>query len=732
MRTDVARVITDGASRSRPLAMRTRVALFAVALGAVTLLACQQDASPDPFVGPSELSLSLALSASPDVLPLDGASQSLVSILARNGTGQVLANVTLRLQTRFDGVLRDFGQLSARTLVTGQDGRALATYTAPLGGSVDTGAQVEILVTPVGDNYASAVPRSLTIRLVPSGIVTPPIPPLAFTLRGTPFSVTPTPPIELSPAVFYAALCLDPAADNCVSDPNSQVVSFLWNFGDGALGSGQSAEHTYQFGGSYLVTLTVADAYERSVSFASSVTVDPIPAISASFTVSPSEPRVGEPVFFNASSSTSPVLIVTFDWDLGDGTTRSGVNVSHTYSVAGTYTVRLTVTDQLGRVKATTQTVTASSSRPTASFVFSPEAPTTRTTVQFNATASSPQAGSGRTITAYAWNFGDGSTTNGVTTSHTFTAPGVYNVVLRVTDSAGETGTTSSRVTVTGGTPTASFVFSPTAPTTTTAVQFNGTASSAPTGRTITGHAWNFGDGSTGTGGTTSHTFTTAGVYNVALTVTDSEGDTDTTSSAVTVTVEASQTPTASFVFSPTAPTTASPVQFNATVSTATAGRTITGYAWNWGDGTADGTGVTPSHTFTTIGVRNVVLTVTDSAGATGTATQAVTVIRGPTASFTASPSPTPLGALTVVDAEASTASDGATITSYTWNFGDTVATFTCSIPAAGGDDPACVATTPQIFSHTYGTPASYTITLTVTDSLGKTNTATQPLVVSP
>ena len=57
------------------------------------------------------------------MLTLDGASQSLVMILARDGSGQVVANVTLRLQIRYAGTLQDFGQLSARTLVTGLDGK---------------------------------------------------------------------------------------------------------------------------------------------------------------------------------------------------------------------------------------------------------------------------------------------------------------------------------------------------------------------------------------------------------------------------------------------------------------------------------------------------------------------------------------------------------------------------------------------------------------------------------
>ena len=214
----MTRAMRDDTSGGRDLSTRARVALFAVALAAVTLPACQQDATPDPFVGPSELGLSLTLTASPDVLALDGASQSLVTILARDGLlGEPKAGLPLRLQIRFGGTLQDVGQLSARTLVTGQDGRAVATYTAPLSLSgVDTQEEVEILVTPVGDNYTTAVPRSLTIRLVPSGTVVPP-----FRLTAG-FRFTPSPPsdpVEFQGVLFEAPFCVSETDTNCVRGP---------------------------------------------------------------------------------------------------------------------------------------------------------------------------------------------------------------------------------------------------------------------------------------------------------------------------------------------------------------------------------------------------------------------------------------------------------------------------------------------------------------------------------
>ena len=148
MSTDMAGTATptpNDTGRARDRSMRAPLLLCTAVLAAVTLSACQKDASVDSFVGPSELGLALTLTASPTVLALDGASQSLVTILARDGFGQVVPNVGILLQIRFGGTLQDFGQLSARNLVTGSDGRVLATYTAPLGGTVDTQAEVDIL-----------------------------------------------------------------------------------------------------------------------------------------------------------------------------------------------------------------------------------------------------------------------------------------------------------------------------------------------------------------------------------------------------------------------------------------------------------------------------------------------------------------------------------------------------------------------------------------------------------
>ena len=310
----MTRAMRDDTGGARDLSMRARVALFAVALAAVTLPACQQDATPDPFVGPSELGLSLTLSASPDVLALDGASQSLVTILARDGSGQVVANVTLRLQIRFGGTLQDVGQLSARTLVTGQDGRAVATYTAPLSLSgVDDQEGVEILVTPVGDNYTTSLPRSLTIRLVPSGTVIPP-----FSLTAG-FRFTPSSPAEFEEVLFEAPFCVREFDTNCVRGP---VAAYAWDFGDGTTGSGSSVTHTYSTASTYTVTLTVTDAFNRSTSDSQSLTVDAGPTPEALFVFSPDKPTTATTVQFNAIQSTaSPGRTLTgYAWDFGDGT----------------------------------------------------------------------------------------------------------------------------------------------------------------------------------------------------------------------------------------------------------------------------------------------------------------------------------------------------------------------------------------------------------------------------
>ncbi len=83
-------------------------------------------------------------------------------------------------------------------------------------------------------------------------------------------------------------------------------------------------------------------------------------------------------------------------------------------------------------------------------------------------------------------------------------------------------------------TPVASFTFSPTVPAVGQAVSFDGTASHDPNG-TIATYRWDFGDGTSGGGATTSHTFASAGTETVALTVTDDHGLTGSTSHTVTV-----------------------------------------------------------------------------------------------------------------------------------------------------------------------------------------------------
>ena len=112
---------------------RAPISRIAAAAGIVVLAgACTlSDQDPPPLTGPSEFAQSIVIAVSPDVLPQDGASQSFITVTARDANAQPIRNLTMRTETQVNGTLVDFGTLSARNVVTGSDGKATLVYTAP-------------------------------------------------------------------------------------------------------------------------------------------------------------------------------------------------------------------------------------------------------------------------------------------------------------------------------------------------------------------------------------------------------------------------------------------------------------------------------------------------------------------------------------------------------------------------------------------------------------------------
>ena len=324
-----------------------------------TVGACVQDSAvPGAFNSPSELGLALNLTASPDILPLDGAAQSLIGILARDASGESVPDLRLLLQIATDVGLADFGQLSSREVTTGRDGRAAATYTAPLqatssGAAPDTGEVVTIWVTPIGDNFDNSVARALSIRLIPSGTV---IPPFGATAG---FVFTPETPEVLTEVLFTTA-CPDDTTPDCVRDPLGLVTTYRWSFGDGHSATGPTGSNSFDEAGTYLVTLTIEDGIGRSDQVTRSVVVGFGKPPMAVITFSPTAPKVDETVFFNATLSTADPgrTLVSHKWDFGDGNTASGSRESHVYADPGIYNVTLTVKDDAGQVHSAFASIT--------------------------------------------------------------------------------------------------------------------------------------------------------------------------------------------------------------------------------------------------------------------------------------------------------------------------------------------------------------------------------------
>jgi len=346
----------------------------------------------------------------------------------------------------------------------------------------------------------------------------------------------------------------------------------------------------------------------------------------ASFAHSPSNPIVGSLVQFNGAGSFDPDgSVVSYSWNLGDGTTKTGPFVTHRFTSGGTFTVTLTVTDDDGTSDSVSRTIQVGPTNlpPVAAFTFDKPSPAVGVWVQFDASSSFDSDGS---IAAYRWDFGDGGTDTGPVRWHPFMSGGAFTVTLTVIDDDGASDSVSQTIQVgpTNLPPVAAFTFDPLNPAVGAWVQFNASSSFDSDGSIVT-YQWDFGDGKTGVGPFASNRFTSGGTFYVTLTIVDDDGLSGTVTQPIQI-GQTQQNPVAAFTYTPLFPTVGQTITFDASSSFDPDGN-IVSYRWDRnGDGILDASGPVVQASFAAPGVVPVRLDVTDNDGRTSSATQTVTI----------------------------------------------------------------------------------------------------------
>ncbi|WP_282144205.1 PKD domain-containing protein [Cellulophaga baltica] len=529
------------------------------------------------------------------------------------------------------------------------------------------------------------------------------------------------------------------------SDPDTgDTLTYAWDFGDGSTATTANPSHTFTTAGTYTVTLTITDDGTPVLTNTDTITIIVTDANQAPTAVATSDVTSGAPslvVQFTGDTSSDPDTgdTLTYAWDFGDGTTATTANPSHTFTTAGTYDVTLTVTDDgtpaLSSSEVTlTITVNAPANQaPTAvatSDIITGEA---SLAVQFTGdTSTDPDAGD---VLTYAWDFGDGTTATTANPSHTFTTVGTYDVTLTVTDN-GTPALSSSEATITitvdapaNQAPTAVVSSDVITGEASLAVQFTGDTSSDPDTGDVLTYAWNFGDGTTATTANPSHTFTTAGTYDVTLTVTD-DGTPALSSSEATITITviapANQAPIAVadlFTVIENSPNNTLDVLDNDSDADGTVLTIIAVDAPINGSATIAPGGQSILYTATT-GNDRFDYTIEDEDGATTMATIDINVVpnQNPTVEITDRILiPTTDYPRTITFNVASSDDTDGTIENYEWNFGD-----------IGSTGNIINNTNPTATSHTFDDPGTYDVVLTVTDDLGGTGFDTAQIVLDP
>jgi len=465
-----------------------------------------------------------------------------------------------------------------------------------------------------------------------------------------------------------------------------EATSWLWNFGDGQTSTDQNPMHTYYAGGAYTVILTVTNGFGSSYAIKDQY-IMVAGQLQSKFIANPTQGPAPLSVLFSDQSVGAPT---TWNWDFGDGTTSTTQDPAHTFTSAGVYAVKLTVSK--GSMSDSSSQIIDAGGVPLTDFVAAPTQTNVMNPIQFtDHSTNSP--------TSWSWNFGDTATSTVQNPTHSYQLKGLYTVILTATNSNGQNSITKVNYINVGLAPVADFrpVINPAQITNIPMmVSFVDQSINTPTS-----WAWDFGDGSTSTDQNPSHLYQQAGTYTVTLVATNAFGsNTKVKSNLIDVGNNIA-------------------VDFAADHTTVGVGQLVTftdlstnspnNWVWEFGDGTI-GMGSNPNHVYTAVGVYSVTLTASNPTMTNSlTKSHYITVLNLPRANFAASP--TRGGApLAVTFTDQSTG----TPTSWTWDFGDG-STSTNQNPV-----------------HTYNQLGTYTVTLTVANNNGSdTTTKTNYIVVT-
>ncbi len=403
---------------------------------------------------------------------------------------------------------------------------------------------------------------------------------------------------------------------------------FNWSFGDGAISPWSTsplANHTYIAPGEYTVTLRVRDDDGAEASDAAIVRVRNVAP-----TVSVEAERVAnedEEVLFTGVGSDTPSDVggLMYKWDFGDGNVTSwspSPSSLHAYTSRGNYTARLIARDPRAMTAEGVVRVSVVNPAPVCEINLECRelSASEDDILSFDGWGADNPSDVERLM--YMWDFGDGNCTDwssATTATHSYAVEGCCTVTLFVRDDDGDVGSDTTSVRVSNLAPRAEVLNEEGEAVEDQVILFAGEGSDTPSDVPKLEYRWDFGDRSRSEWSRSpeaSHSYPSAGTYEVTLTVRDDQGARYTTPPLI---LEVRNVPPVASAACPVRNIDEdTEVSFSAANSTDTPSDiSALRYIWSFGDG-EEAEGAEASHIYTKSGIYTVRLVVTDDDGATG------------------------------------------------------------------------------------------------------------------